>query len=113
MKNLVYKADTASFDSPEYDSIMIKATKAFIDHAEEEENEQLDKIKSKLTPEQNDVSPLSLPGYFSILFPRRCLWHYVGHWSLVGMHIRGARHIHIYRHACNALETHPTCLIMR
>lgn len=51
----MYDAESKDFDAPEYDSILNKAYTAFNDHAKEEEEEQLDKLKTKLSPEENDV----------------------------------------------------------
>lgn len=54
VKRLVYDADTKNFDSPEYDDVMTRAYTGFIEHAKEEEDQQFDKLKAKLTPEEND-----------------------------------------------------------
>lgn len=56
IKRLVYDADAARMNSPEYDGVLEKAVTAFLTHAKEEEDEQLPLIRSKLTPEENDVS---------------------------------------------------------
>ena len=56
VKRLVYSADSAKFDSPDYDKIMIDAVTGFITHDEEEENEQFDTLKAILSSEENDVS---------------------------------------------------------
>lgn len=52
---------------------MTKAYTGFIEHAKEEEEEQFDKLKAKLTPEENDVRAvvhLSLCLLFSVAYPR-------------------------------------------
>lgn len=54
----MYEADSKNFDSPEYDDIMARAYNGFNDHAKEEEEQQFDKLKAKITPEENDVSIL-------------------------------------------------------
>ncbi|KAL0574487.1 hypothetical protein V5O48_007462 [Marasmius crinis-equi] len=55
VKKLVYAADDASIDQDDYDQIMSRAVNAFLEHAKEEEDEQLPKLVSALTPEQNDA----------------------------------------------------------
>ncbi|KAF9262558.1 hypothetical protein L218DRAFT_903474 [Marasmius fiardii PR-910] len=55
VKRLVYEADDASLDDPNYDQTMTKAVTNFIKHAEEEEASQLPMMTSKLSPEQNDA----------------------------------------------------------
>ncbi|EPQ57933.1 hypothetical protein GLOTRDRAFT_56434 [Gloeophyllum trabeum ATCC 11539] len=54
IKKAVYNADSASTKQDDYDEVLGKAVKAFITHAQEEENEQFPTIKAKLTPEEND-----------------------------------------------------------
>ena len=55
MKRLVYSVDTKNFDSPEHDGIMAKAFSRFDEHAKEEDEQQSDQVKARLTPEGNDV----------------------------------------------------------
>jgi hypothetical protein len=59
VKKLVSEADSKSFDSPEYDDVMTRAYTGFIEHAKEEEDIQFDKLKAKITPEENDVGVAS------------------------------------------------------
>ncbi|THG93116.1 hypothetical protein EW026_g8028 [Hermanssonia centrifuga] len=47
-------ADSTSFGSADYDGIMLNAVTAFLSHAKEEEDEQFDKLKAALSPEDND-----------------------------------------------------------
>ncbi|PSR73286.1 hypothetical protein PHLCEN_2v10856 [Hermanssonia centrifuga] len=54
VKKLVYSADSTSFGSADYDGIMLNAVTAFLAHAKEEEDEQFDKLKAALSPEDND-----------------------------------------------------------
>ena len=56
VKRLVSEADTSAFNDPSYDMKLMKAVKVFMHHAEEEENDQLSKVKSMLSPEESDVS---------------------------------------------------------
>ncbi|KAG7091423.1 hypothetical protein E1B28_010460 [Marasmius oreades] len=57
VKKLVYEADSASLDDPNYDQTMSKAVSNFLKHAEEEETSQLPLMTSKLTPDQsNDIA---------------------------------------------------------
>jgi nitroimidazol reductase NimA-like FMN-containing flavoprotein (pyridoxamine 5'-phosphate oxidase superfamily) len=55
VKKLVYDADAAAVDQHDYEDIMARAVNAFLEHAEEEEAGQLQTLKSKLSPEENDV----------------------------------------------------------
>ncbi|KAH9857188.1 hypothetical protein C2E23DRAFT_865769 [Lenzites betulinus] len=54
IKRLVYDADATRATKPEYDDVLRRAVAAFIAHAQEEEDEQLPLIRSKLSAEQND-----------------------------------------------------------
>jgi hypothetical protein len=62
----VYDADITRLSNPDYDAVMEKAVTGFLHHAEEEENEQFKAIRSKLSPEQNDVR---FPSHYT-----RCLY---------------------------------------
>ncbi|KDQ57006.1 hypothetical protein JAAARDRAFT_69977 [Jaapia argillacea MUCL 33604] len=53
IKKLVDRADSASINHSEYDAVVGKAVNAFLTHAGEEENDQLNKIRTKLSPEDN------------------------------------------------------------
>ena len=55
VKKLVYAADDASVDQGDYVSIMSAAVDAFLEHAAEEEKDQLPKLIAKLSPEENDA----------------------------------------------------------
>ncbi|KAI0781893.1 hypothetical protein C8Q75DRAFT_728365 [Abortiporus biennis] len=54
VKKAVYEADSANIESGDYDSIITKAVTTFLEHAQEEEEEQFSKIQEALTPEQSD-----------------------------------------------------------
>ncbi|KAJ8083349.1 hypothetical protein PM082_009221 [Marasmius tenuissimus] len=59
VKKLVYAADDASIDQADYDQIMGRAVTAFLEHAKEEEEQQLPKLVSKLKPGESDVCAVS------------------------------------------------------
>ncbi|KAI0345192.1 hypothetical protein BDW22DRAFT_1390606 [Trametopsis cervina] len=54
IKKLVFKADIHSFGSADYDSVLSNAVTTFISHAQEEEDQQFAKLRSALSPEEND-----------------------------------------------------------
>ncbi|KAI0702976.1 hypothetical protein C8T65DRAFT_655250 [Cerioporus squamosus] len=54
IKQLVYKADSTSVASPEYDEVITKAVTTFLTHAKEEEDEQHPIMRQKLSPQDND-----------------------------------------------------------
>ena len=55
IKELIYKADTTSVDHAQYDEVITKAVTFFLTHAKEEEDEQHGTIRSRLSPQDNDV----------------------------------------------------------
>jgi len=55
VKKGVYQADAASADDPNYSSILEKATLTFLEHAKEEEQQQLPLLEQKLSPKENDA----------------------------------------------------------
>ncbi|KAH8800547.1 hypothetical protein DL96DRAFT_1699255 [Flagelloscypha sp. PMI_526] len=55
VKKLVYAADDASIDQGDYVAIMSAAVEGFLDHAGEEERDQLPKLVEKLSAEENDA----------------------------------------------------------
>ncbi|TFY76954.1 hypothetical protein EWM64_g7058 [Hericium alpestre] len=54
IKRLVYSADSTPTDSENYDEVVTHAVQTFIQHAEEEEIDQLPVIKKKVSEEDND-----------------------------------------------------------
>lgn len=67
MKKRVYDADATVVTHPDYDAIMAKAVNAFLSHAEEEENDQLPVLRSKVSAEVNDVRALLHPSLCLVL----------------------------------------------
>ncbi|KAJ8081871.1 hypothetical protein AAF712_004770 [Marasmius tenuissimus] len=55
VKRMVYEAENASIDSPDYDEIMSRAVTTFLKHSEEEEKDHLPKLVAALSPEENDA----------------------------------------------------------
>ncbi|KAG7091425.1 hypothetical protein E1B28_010462 [Marasmius oreades] len=55
VKKLVYEADNASIDDPNFDDKMTIAVTTFLEHSEEEENEQLPQMAAQITREQSDA----------------------------------------------------------
>lgn len=55
MKKLVSQANTVKVTDSNYDDIISKAVNAFLEHADEEESNQLKLILKALTAEENDV----------------------------------------------------------
>jgi len=53
VKRLMYEADSKSIKSGEYDSILGRAVSALLEHADEEERDQLPQLIRNLTPERN------------------------------------------------------------
>ncbi|KAL7413551.1 hypothetical protein BDY24DRAFT_388896 [Mrakia frigida] len=53
VKKMVYRADTTSMESADYDQVLFNAVQAFLVHAKEEEDVQLPKLVSMLTQEEN------------------------------------------------------------
>jgi hypothetical protein len=53
---MVYEAYNADIDHPEYDTRISRAVEAFLAHAQEEERDELPKLKEKLSSQQSDVS---------------------------------------------------------
>jgi hypothetical protein len=61
VKRLVYDADTTHMKTADdYDAVLAKAVNAFIEHATEEENDQLPRLVAALSQEENTVSPALL-----------------------------------------------------
>jgi hypothetical protein len=56
VKKLVQEADRTNVSADNYDGVLRRAFEAFDSHAKEEEQDQLPLLRSKITPEQNDVS---------------------------------------------------------
>ncbi|KAI0072704.1 hypothetical protein K474DRAFT_1667469 [Panus rudis PR-1116 ss-1] len=55
VKKLIFKAEHAFTSSEKYDQVMSEAVDAFLKHAEEEERDQLETLRKKLSPEDNDA----------------------------------------------------------
>ena len=55
IKKKVFKAEHAFQTKENYDEILSDAVTAFLQHAIEEETQQLPKLRQMFTPEQNDV----------------------------------------------------------
>jgi hemerythrin superfamily protein len=56
IKKMVYEAYHSDIDHPEYDTRMSRAVEAFLAHAQEEERDELPKLKETLSAQQSDVS---------------------------------------------------------
>ncbi|TCD68275.1 hypothetical protein EIP91_011241 [Steccherinum ochraceum] len=54
VKKQVYQADSVKVTDPNYDQVISKAVSTFLEHAEEEENDQFKLILQAVTPEEND-----------------------------------------------------------
>ena len=59
IKKLAWEAEHAFSNNKNYDSILLEAINAFLQHAIEEETTQHPRLRESLTPEQNDVRCLS------------------------------------------------------
>ena len=56
IKQLIKQADKAHPGSDDYTNFIKRAVDEFLNHADEEERDQLTKVTSKLSAEENDVS---------------------------------------------------------
>ncbi len=67
VKKMVCDAEKTHPSDADYDKMMRKATMMFLQHCQEEENDQLKKLKQCLSAEDNDVRlPIRVIGCLSV-----------------------------------------------